>query len=77
MSLETPGAWPFWLQGHNLNKLVEVYWLMLHTKYEGSRPCGFREDLLIFSPYIISLCKTFDPGAKPFLVKGILFEQTW
>ena len=30
---------------------------MLHTKYQGSRPCGFRqEDFQVF-PYI-SLCKT-------------------
>ena len=24
--------------------MVEVHWLMLHTKYQGSRPCGFRQE---------------------------------
>ena len=34
--------------------------MMLHTKYQGSRPCGFRkEDFSCFS--YISLCKTCDP----------------
>ena len=34
---------------------------MLHTKYEGSRPCGFRqEEFFMFSIY--NLCKTCDPG---------------
>ena len=41
--------------------------MMLHTKYKGSRHCGFRqEDFFHVSPYI-SLCKTFDHGAGPFL----------
>ena len=35
--------------------------MMLHTKYQGSRPCGFRqEDFVHVAPYI-SLCKTCDP----------------
>ena len=35
--------------------------MILHTKYQGSRPFGFRqEDLFIMFP-ILSLCKTFDP----------------
>ena len=39
--------------------------MMLHTKYQGSRPCGFRqEDLFMFA-----LCKTFDPRAI-FLPQG-------
>ena len=33
-------------------KRVEVYKVMLHTKYEGSMPCGFRrEDFFMLSPY--------------------------
>ena len=44
--------------------------MTLHTKYQGSRPCGFRQDnLFTFSLYKVSkgakirvsLCKTFDP----------------
>ena len=32
--------------------LVEDHWVMLHTKYQGSRPYGFRqEDLSIFPQY--------------------------
>ena len=52
---------------------------MLHTKYQGSRPCGFRqEDFFIFLPiYKVSLCKTRDPGMGPFLAQGTEFEQTW
>ena len=35
--------------------------MMLHTKYQGSRSYGFRqEDFVMFFPYI-SLCKTCDP----------------
>ena len=34
--------------------------MMLHTKYQGSRPCGFRQEFFFhLSPYI-SLCKTCD-----------------
>ena len=43
---------------------------MFHTKYQSSRPCGFRqEDFFHTSPYI-SLCKTCDPGVGPFLALG-------
>ena len=35
--------------------------MMLHTKYQGSRPCGFRQEDLFMFPYIISLCQTCDP----------------
>ena len=41
--------------------LVQVYKMILHTKYQGSRSCGFRqEDFFQVAPYI-SLCKTCDP----------------
>ena len=54
--------------------------MMLHTKYQDSRPCGFRQVFFMF-PYI-SLCKTFDPpggggGGGGGLTPGALFEQTW
>ena len=29
-------------QGHNLNNVVEIHEVMLHTKYQGSRPCYFQ-----------------------------------
>ena len=39
--------------------------MMLHTKYQGFRPCGFRqEDFFMFSLY--SLCKTCDLHFGPF-----------
>ena len=43
--------------------------MMLNTKYQGSRPCGFRqEDFVTFS--YISLCKTCDPQGQAFLAPG-------
>ena len=40
--------------------------MMLHTKYQGSKPYGFRqEDFFHVFPYI-GLCKTCDPGAGHF-----------
>ena len=51
--------------------------LHVHTKYQGSRPCGFRqEDFLMFSLYE-AYVKHVTPGAGPFLTPGALFEQTW
>ena len=41
--------------------------MMLHTKYQGLRPYGFRqEDFFNVFPYI-DVCKQYDPGAGPFL----------
>ena len=40
--------------------LVDIYYVMLHTKYQGSMPYGFRqEDFSMFS--YISMCKTCGP----------------
>ena len=39
--------------------LLEVYKLILHTKYQSSRPYGFRQEDYHVSPYI-SLCKACD-----------------
>ena len=30
--------------------LKEDHFMLLHTKYESSGPCGFREDLSMFFP---------------------------
>ena len=45
--------------------------MMLHTKYQGSRPCGFRQKRFFHvSPYI-SLCKACDPlGRRHFWPQG-------
>ena len=49
---------------------------MLHTKYQGSRPSGFRlEDFFMF-PYI-SLCKTCDPRVGAIYGPRGIIEQTW
>ena len=45
--------------------------MMLHTKYQGSRPCSFKQEALWFqtrrffhvSPYI-GLCNTCDPPGQ-------------
>ena len=37
--------------------------MMLHTKYQGSMPCDFRQEDFLRFPYI-SLCKTSDPKAR-------------
>ena len=43
--------------------------MMLQTKYQGSRPCGFRQESFSRFPYI-SLCKTSRPRAYPFSAPG-------
>ena len=44
---------------------------MLHTKYQGSRPNGFRQEDFFFNvfPYV-SLCKQCDPGLGHFWPQG-------
>ena len=37
----------------------EDHYTLLHTKYESSGPCGFREDFFIFSPWSV-----WTPGAR-------------
>ena len=43
--------------------------MMLHIKYQGSRPCGFRQEIFSCFPYI-SLCKTCDSRGGLFLTQG-------
>ena len=46
--------------------------MMLHTKYQGSRPCGFRQENVFMFTYI-SLCKICDPcGRDIFGNSGII-----
>ena len=41
--------------------------MMLHTKYQGSRPCSFRqEDFFMFLPILVYV-KHVTPGAGSFL----------
>ena len=54
--------------------------MILHTKYQGSSPCGLRqEDFFMFLPLkaYISLCKTCDPRGGAIVAPGLEFEQTW
>ena len=49
--------------------------MMLHTKYQGSRPCGFRqEDFFMFLPILVYV-KHVNPGAGSFLAPGALFKK--
>ena len=63
----TPEALPFLAQGRGpraiiSTNLVEVHLMILHTKTQSARPCGFRqEDFLMLLHIAISLCKTCDP----------------
>ena len=50
--------------------------MMLHTKHQGSRPCGFREEDFFVFPYI-RLCKTCDPKGEPIFGLGHNLKQTW
>ena len=38
--------------------------MMLHTKYQSSRPCGFREEDFFHVARYISLCKTCEPRGQ-------------
>ena len=45
--------------------------MMLHTKYEGSRPCGFRqEDFFMFS--FLAYVNHVTPGRANFGPRGII-----
>ena len=49
--------------------------MMLHTEYQSSRPCGFRqEDVFIFLPILVYV-KHVNLGAESFLAPGVKFEQ--
>ena len=42
--------------------------MMLHTKYQGSKPYGFIQDFFTF--FLIGLCTACDPQGEPFLGLG-------
>ena len=45
--------------------------MMLHTKYLGSGPCGFRQEIFFMFPYI-RLSKTCDPMRAHSWRQGII-----
>ena len=50
--------------------------MMLLTKYQGSRPCGFRqEDFFMFLPILVHV-KHVTPGAGSFLATWAYCKQT-
>ena len=48
--------------------------MLLHTKYQGSKPCGFRHDGFFMCPYL-SLCKPCDPGWVIIGPRGIILTN--
>ena len=55
--------------------LLEFHKVMLNNKYQGFRPCGFRQEDFFTFPYI-SLCKTRDPlGEAIFGPRAIIWTN--
>ena len=44
--------------------------MKLHTKHQGSGPCGFTQEDFFYVFPIISLCITCDPWGGPFWPQG-------
>ena len=51
----------------------EDLYTLLHTKYESSRPCSFREDFFYVFP-IVSLRDLMTPGVGSFMTPGTHLE---
>ena len=67
----TPERSHLWPQGYTLNKLDRG--LLNDTKIpkkQGSRSCGFRQNLFMFVP-IQAYVKHMTPGVQPFLAPGL------
>ena len=53
-----------------------IHEVMLHTKYHGSRPSGFRQEVFFHVPPYLSLCKACDPrGGAIFGPRGIIWTN--
>ena len=66
----------FWPQDYNLNKLARGLLDDTTYKYQGSSPCGFRQEYFFqIAPYI-SLCKTCDPRGWATFGPWLSFVQT-
>ena len=48
----------------------EDHYILLHTKYESSGPCGFEEEDFFNVFPIECLWELMTPGAGPFLLQG-------
>ena len=68
---DTWGGANFGTRGIIWTNLVEVHYVMLHTKYQDSRRHGFRQEEFFMFFLYISLCKTCDPqGRGKFFAPG-------
>ena len=77
MPLVTPGLGIFFgPRAIILITLKEDYQMMLHTKYQGSRPSDFRREGIFNVFAYISQCKTCDSQGGTILTIKPLFEQT-
>ena len=45
--------------------------MILQTRYQGSRPCGFRQEDFFMLLAILAYVKHVTPGAGPFLAPGL------
>ena len=50
---------------------------MLHTKYQSSRPHGFRQEDFFMFLTIKAYVKPMTPEAGPFVAPGLYLEQAW
>ena len=57
-------------RGIILTNLVKVYQMMLHTKYQGSKPCGFRQDVFFHVFPIQAYVKYLTPRRDLFWHQG-------
>ena len=51
--------------------LVDIHQVMLHTKYQGSRTYGFRQEDFFMFLHIKAYVKPVTPEAGPFLAPGL------
>ena len=49
--------------------------MMLNTKYQCSRQCGFRQEDFFHVCPNINLCKSCDLGVGPFLAQGHILNK--
>ena len=49
--------------------------MMLHTKYQGSRPCGVRQEYFLMFLPIKAYVKHVTPGVESFLAPGLSLNK--
>ena len=78
----TPGWVSFDHKDILRTNMIENNHMMLHTKYQGPRPSGFRQEHFHGFPYILVSTNVFTckqlvtPGAGAVLTLGTSFQQT-